>query len=76
MEISEENLQKKKNVELFPKAHLEESGLEDEKYKKNTGSLPPSRNNGQGKKLVAKEGNTPPAKKFLLEIQSKEGRSP
>jgi hypothetical protein len=41
MEISEENLRKKKNPERFPEAHPEGSGLEDQKYKKSPGSLPP-----------------------------------
>jgi hypothetical protein len=34
MEISEENLQNKKNLERFSKAHPEGSGLEDQKHKK------------------------------------------
>jgi hypothetical protein len=75
MEISEENLEKKKNVERFQKAHHESSGLEDQKYKK-PGSLPPSQNNGQGENVSSEKGNPPPAENCLLEQQSKVGWQP
>ncbi len=76
MEISEENLWKKKKMERFPEAHPEGSGLEEKKHKKVPDPSPLAEATCKVKMLVAKEGNPPPAENCLLERQSKGGRPP